>query len=83
MNAHAAEILTVPEAGLVPGGECRQCGALSADRGRCPDCGAAALPVPDLVDEMVTRTLQDGGHVYPVGDGLSHLAARLRFRLPR
>lgn len=83
VNAHAAEILTVPEAGLVPGGECGRCGTLTATRERCPDCRIAALPVPDLIDEMVTRTLQDGGHVYPVGDGLSQLAARLRFPLAR
>jgi peptide chain release factor subunit 1 len=83
VNAHATEILTVPGAGLVPGGECGRCGVLSTIRGRCPDCGTAALPIPDLIDEMVIRTLQDGGQVYPVGDGLSQLAAGLRFPLAR
>jgi hypothetical protein len=41
--------------------------------------GTAALPVPDVIEEMVTRTLQDGGQVCPVHDGLSRIAARLRF----
>ena len=83
VNTHATEMLTVPDAGLIPGCECGRCGALSAFGGLCPDCVTAALPVPDLIDEMVIRTLQDGGQVYPVSDGLSQLAARLRFPLPR
>ena len=33
----------------------------------------------DLSDEMIARTLEDGGQVYPVQDGLSRVAARLRF----
>ena len=83
VNACAVQALTVPDDGLVPGYECGGCGALSAARGRCPGCGAAALPVPDLIDEMVTRTLQDGGQVYPVHDGPSPVAARLRFPVAR
>jgi hypothetical protein len=35
--------------------------------------------VPDVIEEMVTRTLEDGGQVCPVHDGLSRTAARLRF----
>jgi hypothetical protein len=79
VNAHAAEILIVPGNGLVPGYECRRCGALSVDREQCPDCGTATLPVPDLIDEMVARTLEDGGQVYPVHDDPARVAARLRF----
>jgi hypothetical protein len=79
VNAHAAEILVVPDEGFVPGYQCARCGALSAARGRCPHCGTATLPVPDLIDEMVTRTLEEDGQVYPVHDDLSRLAARLRF----
>jgi hypothetical protein len=32
---------------------------------------------------MVTRTLEDGGQVCPVHDGLSRTAARLRFPAAR
>jgi hypothetical protein len=52
---------------------------LSVDADGCPDRGTAALAVPDVIEEMVTRTLQEGGRVYPVHDGLSRVAARLRF----
>jgi peptide chain release factor subunit 1 len=79
VNARAVHTLIVPDDGLVPGYECRWCGSLSAAHGRCPDCGTAALRVPDLIEEMVTRTLQDGGQVYPVRNGQSRVAARLRF----
>ncbi len=79
VNAHAAEVLIVPDTGAVRGYECGRCGALAADPDECADWGTAALPVPDLIDEMIARTLEDGGQVYPVPDGLSRLVARLRF----
>jgi peptide chain release factor subunit 1 len=79
VNAHAAEVLIVPDTGVIRGYECERCGALAADPDACPDWGTAALPVPDLIDEMIARTLEDGGQVYPVQDGLSRVAARLRF----
>lgn len=79
VNACAAQTLIVPEDGLVPGYECGRCGALSVDADQCPDWGTAALRVPDVIDEMVARTLEDGGEVYPVHDGMSRIAARLRF----
>lgn len=78
VNACAAQTLIVPEDGLVPGYECGRCGALSVDPDQCPDWGTAALRVPDVIDEMVARTLEDGGEVYPVHDGMSRIAARLR-----
>ena len=83
VNARAAEILIVPDTALVPGRRCAQCGTLTVAHRRCPDCGTATLPVPDLIEEMVARTLQDDGRVYPVHDGPSALAARLRFPLAR
>ncbi len=79
VNACAVQALIVPDDGLVPGYECGRCGNLSVDADECPDWGTAALPVPDLIEEMVTRTLEDGGQVYPVHDGLPRVAARLRF----
>jgi hypothetical protein len=79
VNAHAVQTLIVPDDGLAPGYECERCGALSVDPDRCPDWGTAVLPVPDLIDEMVIRTLQDGGQACPVPGGPSRIAARLRF----
>ena len=79
VNACGVQSLIVPDDGLVPGYKCGRCGALSVDADRCPDWGTAALPVPDVIEEMVTRTLQDGGQVCPVHDGRSRIAARLRF----
>jgi hypothetical protein len=35
--------------------------------------------VPDVIDEMVSRTLEDGGQVCLLHDGLPRIAARLRF----
>jgi Bacterial archaeo-eukaryotic release factor family 10 len=78
-NAAAVETLVVPDDGIVPGFECGRCGALSADADGCPDGRAAAWPVPDLIEEMVTGTLADGGHVCVIGDGPARVAARLRF----
>jgi len=52
---------------------------LSVDADECPDWGTAALPVPDVIEEMVARTLEDGGHVYPIHDVPARIAARLRF----
>jgi hypothetical protein len=50
------ETLVVPYDGLIPGYECWRCGTLGLAADCCPDWGTAALPVPDLIDEMVSRT---------------------------
>jgi hypothetical protein len=34
-----------------------------------PDWGTAALPVPDLIEEMVSRVVEDGGDVLVAGGG--------------
>ncbi len=68
VNASVAETLVVPYDRLVPGYECGRCGALGQAADCCPDWGTAALPVPDLVEEMVSRTLEDGGRVLVVHD---------------
>lgn len=83
VNACAVQTLIVPDDGLVPGYECGRCGALSTEADTCPDWGTAALPVPDVIEEMVTRTIEDGGQVCPVHDGPSQIAARLRFPVSR
>jgi hypothetical protein len=77
VNAGAAETLVVPYDGLVPGYECGRCGALGMAPDCCPDWGTAALPVPDLIEEMVSRTLEDGGQVLVAHDGPGRIAVRM------
>jgi hypothetical protein len=77
VNAGAVETLVVPYDGLVPGYECGRCGALALAADCCPDWGTAALPVPDVIEEMVSRTLEDGGQVLVRQDGPGRIAARL------
>ena len=79
VNACAVQTLIVPEDGLVPGYECGRCGALSTNADGCPDWGTAALPVPDLIEEMVTRALEDGAQIWVIRGTHSPVAARLYF----
>jgi len=68
VSAGPVQTLVVPAGGLVPGYECGRCGALSLDVDTCcPDWGTAALPVPDVIEEMVSRVLEDGGDVLVAG----------------
>jgi hypothetical protein len=72
VSAGPVQTLIVPADGLVPGYECGRCGTLSLDADTCcPDWGTAALPVPDVIEEMVSRVLEDGGDVLVAGGGLS------------
>jgi hypothetical protein len=78
VSAGAVPVLVVPVDGLAPGCECGRCGALSLEADACcPDWGTAALAVPDVIEEMVSRTLEDGGEVVVTGDGSSPVAACL------
>ena len=78
VSAGAVPALVVPVDGLAPGYECGRCGTLSLEAdGCCPDWGTAALEVPDVIEEMVSRTLEDGGEVTVIAGGLSPVAARL------
>ena len=79
VNAGAVDTLAVPYDGLVPGYECGRCGALGLAADCCPDWGTASLPVPDLIEEMVSRTLEDGGRVLVVHDTPGRIAARTRY----
>jgi len=83
VNAGAVETLVVPDDGLVPGYECGRCGVLSTDADGCPDWGTAPLPVQDVVEEMVARTLEDGGQTLVISDASAPMAARLHFPLTR
>jgi hypothetical protein len=80
VNADPVETLVVPRDGLVAGYECGRCGALGLAADCCPDWGTAALPVPDLLEEMVIRTLEDGGQVLVVNDASGRIAARRHLR---
>ena len=84
VSAGAVQTLVVPGDGLVPGYECGRCGTLSlvADN-CCPDWGTAALPVPDVIEEMVVRILEDGGEVWVICEGSSPVAARLSCPVPQ
>jgi len=81
VSAGAVQTLVVPGDGLVPGYECGRCGTLSLDADDCcPDWGTAALPVPDVIEEMAGRILEDGGEVWVISDGsypIAPVAARL------
>jgi hypothetical protein len=84
ISAGAVQTLVVPGDGLVPGYECGRCGTLSliADN-CCPDWGTAALPVPDVIEEMTGRILEDGGEVWVICDGSSPVTARLSCPVPQ
>jgi len=72
VSAGPVQTLVVPADGLAPGYECGRCGTLSLDVDTCcPDWGVAALPVPDVIEEMVSRVLEDGGDVLVAGGGWS------------
>jgi hypothetical protein len=78
VNSRSVAHLVVPGDGLVPGYACSRCGLLGIAC-ECPDCGIAAQAVPDLLDEMVHRTIDDGGKVSAIRGDAFQIAARLRF----
>lgn len=75
----AVAVLVVPVGGLIPGYECASCGTLASQPDACPHGPSAARPVPDLLEEMVIATRNDGGEVIAVRDPPADVAARLRF----
>lgn len=79
VNAHAAWTLVIPDNGLVAGYRCARCEALCVAECDCPDWGTAAQPVADLIEEMVSATLAEGGHVYVLADLPGGPLAELRF----
>jgi hypothetical protein len=83
VNAGAAALLLVPDEGMIPGFECGRCGALSTSGDDCPDWGTAARVVPDLLEEMASRTLDDGGQVVAVRYAPVSAAVKLRFPVPK
>ena len=79
VNQGVAGHLLVAHEGMIAGYMCGRCGALSTGSVECPDCGTAARTVPDLLEEMVQRTLDDNGPVTMIRDAPFSVAARLRF----
>jgi len=79
VNQGVAGHLLVAHEGMIPGFACGRCGELSTGSFECPDCGTAARTVPDLLEEMVQRTLDDNGPVTMIRDAPFSVAARLRF----
>jgi peptide subunit release factor 1 (eRF1) len=49
---------------------CPSCGHLAADGARCPICGTATEPEPDLVEEAVEAALRNGSRVETVPAGV-------------
>jgi hypothetical protein len=79
VNEGAVARLVVAHEGTIPGFVCGRCGALGTGSDQCPDWGTAARAVPDLLEEMVQRTLDEDGQVTVIRDAPFSIAAKLRF----
>ncbi len=85
-SVSAVQLLLVQEGAMVPGVVCPETGWLALSGETCPQSGKPTQPVPDIIDELVSAVIDDGGaieHVQADTD-LANLqvAARLRFPLP-
>lgn len=60
---HAIDTLLVADHLRRAGHVCLACRAPTTRRGRCRWCRENTRPVPDVVDELVARVLDDGGRV--------------------
>ncbi|HEX6931966.1 MAG TPA: hypothetical protein VF162_07480 [Streptosporangiaceae bacterium] len=83
-RARAIAQLMLPDDVVEPGFACSACGALSVRAAGC-DCadpGDCCHPVPDLLDELASATLDGGGEVVSVRTAPFTAAARLRFPVP-
>jgi Bacterial archaeo-eukaryotic release factor family 10 len=79
VNESAVARLLVAHEGMIPGFACGRCGELRTGSDECPDWGTAARAVPDLLEEMVQRALDDDGQVTVIRDAPFIIAAKLRF----
>lgn len=79
VNQGAVGHLLVAREDMIAGYVCGRCGGLSTGSDECPDWAAAACAVPDLLEEMVQRTLDDNGKVTATRDAPFSVAAKLRF----
>lgn len=71
--------LLVAHEEMISGFACGRCGALTVGPDECPDWDTAARAVPDLLEEMVRKVLDDGGLVTTLRDAPFTVAAKLRF----
>jgi peptide chain release factor subunit 1 len=82
----AIETLLVQDGAVVPGFVCDRDGYLTLSEGDCVLCGRPLREVPDVLDELVERVIDDGGSIEHVGADTvlkEHLtAAFIRFPLP-
>lgn len=88
--AHAGQVrpLLIAEGFQSPGYCCRQCGYLSAQSmARCPYCGGLFDQIPDAVEAVISKVVEQGGQVEIVSGhrGLTEagIAALLDLRLFR
>lgn len=79
VNQHAVDLLVVPVGGVIDGFVCEACGELGAAVTGCPDGPAESRWVPDLFEEMVAKTLDDGGRTEALSEPPGDVAAQLRF----
>lgn len=82
VGAGAVDHVLVAHEDMIPGYACDRCGALSTASDGCPDGGAAARAIPDLLEDMARRTLDDNGRVTMLPDAPFAAAAKLRFPVP-
>jgi hypothetical protein len=82
VNQRAVRLLLVPDDAAAAGWACERCGTLSITGGECAVCRAVTWQVPDIVEELIGKVLDDGGSAEPVRGaerGIGGLAAGLRF----
>jgi hypothetical protein len=80
-RARAVAELIVPDDLMIPGFACAECGAMGTNGHGCdcPDPGPRCQAIPDLLDLLADRTLDEGGQVTSVRNPPFTAAARLRF----
>lgn len=76
-NSRAIDLLAVPDGGLEPGFECGECGMLGTSDA-CPVHPGSGRWIPDLLEELVGRILDESGEVITLANPPGDLAARLR-----
>ncbi len=83
-RSHAVAQLVLADDQMVAGQACDACGALAVGAAGCdcPDPGDCCRAVPDVLEELANRTLDDGGTVTSVHESPFTAAARLRFPVP-
>ncbi len=79
VNRRSVQLLVVPVGGVTGGYVCEQCGELGTAGTACPEGLAESRWVPDLFEEMVTRTIDDGGRTETLASPPGDVAAQLRF----